>query len=115
MVFQGFNQAGLPQIAFAASMALFPLMALFIWLDNSRYGVFLPLFTAGKCIGVFSMLGWSIIAGQVTIKNVLSGTANIESFFLYSYIFSMVISILIGREKNLSGGNIGNETNSEVE
>jgi len=117
MVFRSIDQAGLPEIAFSASAALFPLMAMFIWLDNTSYRVYMPLFTAGKCIGVFSILGWSIIAGQVRIIDVLSGgeKARIESFLLYSYLFSMVVILLIIRDKNLSDGNPSGEKKGEVE
>jgi hypothetical protein len=99
IVFHNINQAALPQISFTASTALFPLMSLFIWLDSSRYRVYMPLFTAGKCIGIFSILGWSIIAGQVTIKAVLSGAAEIELFMFISYLFSLVVILLIIRDE----------------
>jgi hypothetical protein len=99
MVFLNINQAGLPQISFTAATALFPLMSLFIWLDSSRYRVYMPLFTAGKCIGIFSILGWSIIAGQVTIETILSGATEIESFLLLSYLFSLVIILVIIRDE----------------
>ena len=102
MVFRSIDQAGIPEIAFTASAALFPLMALFIWLDNTGYRAYMPLFTAGKCIGIFSILGWSIIAGQVKISAVLSGTADIESFLLYSYLFSMIVILIIIRDKKQS-------------
>jgi hypothetical protein len=106
MVFSSIEQAGLPQIAFGASAALFPLMALFIWLDSTRYRVYMPLFTAGKCIGIFSILGWSIIAGQVKISVVFSGAAAIESLLLYSYLFSLVVILLIIRDENLRDVNL---------
>jgi len=114
MIFNGFNQAGFPQITFAACAALFPLMALFIWLDSGRYAVYMPLFTAGKCIGVFSILGWSIIAGQVKISAVLSGAANIESLLLYCNLFSMFVILIIIRDKKLSDKNTGEEKKLEV-
>jgi hypothetical protein len=104
--FRGFDQDSLPETVFAASAAMFPLMALFIWLDSTRYRVYMPLFTAGKCIGVFSILGWSIIARQVKISAVLSGAAVIESFLLYSYLFSLIAIILIIRDENLRDGNL---------
>jgi hypothetical protein len=49
-----------PWLVYAAPNALFPLAALFLWLDISRYGLYLPLYVAGKGIGVCSMLGWLI-------------------------------------------------------
>jgi hypothetical protein len=112
--FRGFDKDSLPETAFAASAAMFPLMALFIWLDITRYRVYMPLFTAGKCIGVFSILGWSIIAGQVKISAVLSGAAVIESFLLYSYLFSLVVIILIIRDKNSGDGDLRDENLRDV-
>jgi hypothetical protein len=115
MVFSSINQAGLTQIAFGASAAMFPLMALFIWLDSTRYRAYLPLFTAGKCIGIFSILGWSIIAEQVKISSIFSGAANFESFLLYSYLFSMVVILLIIRDLHLRDKNLSDEKKLEVE
>ena len=116
MVISSLNQAGLPHIAFAASAPLFPLMALFIWMDSARYKAYMPLFSAGKCIGFFSILGWSIIARQVRIIDVLSGSpkAKFESFLFYSYLFSMVVIFLIIRDKILSGKNQREEKKPEV-
>jgi hypothetical protein len=47
--------------------ALFPLMAFFIWFDTDRYKAYLPLFSAGKCICIFLLIGWLISTQQVTI------------------------------------------------
>jgi len=115
MVSGSINQGGLPQIAFASCMAMFPLMAMFIWLDSARYMVYMPLFTAGKCIGIFSILGWSIIAKQVKISAVLSGSAGIESFLLYSFLFSIIVILMILRDKNISGEEMNGENKREVE
>jgi len=60
------NDPGLQtKIVLAAPGALFPIMALFIWLDTNRYRAYMPLFTAGKCISLFLMLGWLITSRQV--------------------------------------------------
>ena len=61
-------------LVYAAPNALFPLMTLFLWLDTSRYGAYLPLLLAGKCIGVFSLLGWSIVFRRmIMIEELLNG------------------------------------------
>jgi len=119
MIFRSIEQLGFPQITFLASSALFPLMALFLWLDNDRYKVFMPLFTAGKCIGVFSILCWSIFSKQVKIIEVLIGSSNIETFLLYGYLFSIIVILLIIRDKkrcneNIDGTNIIDEKKLEV-
>jgi hypothetical protein len=59
--------SSIPWLAFAAPGVLFPLMALFIMLDVSRYKVYLPLFIAGKFACIFSLLSWSLIFGNNTI------------------------------------------------
>jgi FtsH-binding integral membrane protein len=71
------------------SGALFPLMALFIWLNTNRYKAYLPLFLAGKCIGAFTLLIWFIVSKQDTI---------IESFVLSGDLFSLAAVLLIIRE-----------------
>jgi hypothetical protein len=54
-------------LIFATPCALFPLMALFLWLDFSRYSAYLPLYLSGKCICVLLLSGWSIITGRYTM------------------------------------------------
>ena len=120
MIFRSIEQLGFPQISFLASTALFPLMALFLWLDIDRYKAYIPLFTAGKCIGVFSILCWSIFSKQVKIIDVLIGSSSIETFLLYGYLFSIIVILLIIREKkrcdeNINGTNIIDEKKPEVD
>ena len=63
------------------------LMALFIWLDAVRYRVYIPLYIAGKCIGIFILMtGWFIFSIQVTI---------IESFILSGDLFALAAILLI--------------------
>ena len=57
----------IPWMALTAPHALFPIMTLFLWLDASRYKNYLPLYIAGKSIGIAVFLGWSIISGRFTI------------------------------------------------
>ncbi|MDR1210666.1 MAG: hypothetical protein LBK40_00385, partial [Spirochaetaceae bacterium] len=47
-----------PYIVYAAPNCLFPLMALFIVLRAGEYRVFLPLYMAGKAVGVMALIGW---------------------------------------------------------
>ena len=59
-------------VFFAAQGVLFPLMAVFLCLNTARYKEYLPLYIAGKTIGVFLILCWSLLTQQVTM---------IEGFF----------------------------------
>ena len=74
----------LTQLVFAAPSALFPLMALFLWLDADRYRAYLPLFAAGKCIVIFTLLGWSIASRQVTMIGSFLGAAVFGELVLLS-------------------------------
>jgi NADH:ubiquinone oxidoreductase subunit 2 (subunit N) len=89
-------------------------MAIFILLDSSRYRVYIPLFTAGKIIGLFSLLGFPIIAGQDNKLGVFSEDASIVSLFLVSYLFSvLVVFIIIIMEKKPGDKNQIEEKNEE--
>jgi len=76
------------QIVYTAPNALFPLMALFIWLNQERYGAYLPLFLAGKCIVISTSLIFSIISGQT----ILIGSF-IDFGFLLSFDFLSIAAI----------------------
>jgi len=75
IILQGDSPGLFTKILLAAPGALFPLMALFIWLDTDRYKEYLPLFSAGKCIGIFLLLVWFIIFRQVTMIGKIFGSA----------------------------------------
>ena len=89
----------IPKIVYAAPGALFPLMALFIWLDTDRYRAYLPLFAAGKCIVVVSLLGWSIVSQRFTITTggELSGAKVLEWIILSGDFLAMAIILLINK------------------
>ena len=74
----------LGQLAYTAPSALFPIMALFVWLDSERYRAYLPLFAAGKCIGITTLLGWSIVSGQVTMIGRFMGAVVFAEIVLIS-------------------------------
>jgi hypothetical protein len=74
LVIQGGETGLIIKIILAAPAALFPLMALFIWIDTDRYKEYLPLFSAGKYISIFLLLVWFIIFRQVTMIGKLFGS-----------------------------------------
>jgi len=80
-----------------APTALFPLMALFIWLDTSRYRAYLPLFMAGKCIGACTLLVWIFFAGHHTMIFEYSNIVYIELFLLSGDLFAIAAILLITR------------------
>jgi len=70
-------------------------MALFIWLDINRYKAFLPLYTAGKCISLFLMLGWLIIARQVTMMGSIFGKSFYNEMTLFGGDLFTLIAVLL--------------------
>jgi hypothetical protein len=101
------GSSALPWMSFTVNGALFPLMALFIWLDISRYKQYLPLFIAGKCIGVLSLLGWLIIFRQITMINELSGVYIIaELFFLSGDLLAFGIVFFMFKDIGKLEGNL---------
>jgi hypothetical protein len=45
-----------PWLVYAAPNALFPLMTLFLWQSVSRWGAYAPLYAAGKCVALVSIV-----------------------------------------------------------
>ena len=102
-----------PWLVFAAPCALFPLMALFIWLDVCRYRVYLPLLSAGKIIGISSLLGWSIVSRHFTMIGEFSGANIFEWILLGGDFLAMAAIILINKDLNKPdmSGEPGTEVN----
>jgi len=94
LVLQVKDTSFLTKALLASPGALFPLMALFIWLDTDRYKAYLPLFLAGKGIGIFTLLGWSIITQQVTILWEFGDTVIIAELLLLSGDFFALAVVL---------------------
>ena len=88
------HPAGLPGLIYAAPGVLFPLMAFFIWIDTSRYRVYLPLYTAGKCVGIFVLSVWLI----VTYNRFIPVTT--ELLYLSGDLFAIAIIIFIMKDEN---------------
>jgi len=77
-----------PHIVYISSNALFPLMALFIWLKPQEHQNYLTLYMAGKVIAVVLFFVWAIslpdtgnVAGNVTLwaSSILINMADVLS------------------------------------
>jgi len=98
LIIQGDESGLLIKIILAAPGALFPLMALFIWLDTGRYREYLPLFSAGKCISLFLLLGWFIVSRQVTmVGKAFNFAIYAEVILLCGDLLSLGAVLLINR------------------
>jgi hypothetical protein len=110
------NETGVSgHFVYAAPGVLFPLMALFIWLDSGRYRAYLPLFAAGKCIGISTLLGWSIVSGQVTIIGRVFGAAVLaELAFVSGDLLALAAVLLIYKDnRKNTGGLLPHSGNSD--
>ena len=86
VVVQSANPVFSLSIVFAAPGAIFPLMALFLWLDISRYSVYLPLFAAGKSISIVLLAGYTVASGRFS---------TFELLFLSGDILALAAIILL--------------------
>jgi hypothetical protein len=98
-LFQPSDPGGFPRFIYTAPAVLFPLMALFIWLDISRYRAYLPLFAAGKCIGVLLLACWSVITG-LTMTTEASGIVLTEWAMLGGDLLAMAAILFIIKNDN---------------
>lgn len=97
--------SNVPWMIFSAPGILFPLMALFIWLDTSRYRAYIPLFITGKCIGIFTLLSWSVVFGRVTFVGLFSDYYMVaELVFLSGDLLALATVVLIYRYGQNSTG-----------
>jgi hypothetical protein len=62
-----------PYVVYLVPNALFPLMALFLWLRIDLYRPYLALFMAGKTIAVISALLWAVFSFQNTLSSLYTG------------------------------------------
>jgi hypothetical protein len=66
-----------PWLVYGAANALFLFMVLFLWLDTSWYRPYIPLYTAGKILSVFSTLGWFFFTRDRIILTIREGNPDI--------------------------------------
>ncbi|MCL2759197.1 MAG: hypothetical protein FWD22_03205 [Treponema sp.] len=103
LIMQSREPAFFIKLILAAPGTLFPLMALFIWLDTSRYKAYLPLFAAGKCVGIFILMGWFIVSRQVTmIGSLFNAAMYIEMILLSGDLFALAAVLLIMNDLKIS-------------
>jgi hypothetical protein len=64
LIYLFYGTSSVTWFAFTAPGALFPIMALFLWIDTANFKAYIPLYIAGKCIGLFSLALWSVMSKQ---------------------------------------------------
>ena len=95
----------------AAQGALFPLMALFLCLNTERYREYLPLYIAGKSIGIVLLLYWSLLTQQVTmIEGLIS-----ERLILIIDLAVILILVLIKKDVKTMTLDSGKQITTDVQ
>jgi len=93
-----YGTISVPWFAFTAPGALFPLMALFLWIDTVNFKAYLPLYIAGKCIGLFSLALWTVISRLNTIIGGISlFYLQIETVFFLCDLLALAAILIIFR------------------
>ncbi|MCL2273262.1 MAG: hypothetical protein FWC19_10720 [Treponema sp.] len=93
LILQSNNNANFLMMLFATQGILYPLMAVFLCLNSIRFKEYLPLFIAGKSIGIFTLLCWSLLSQQ----NPVIGNS-INEMALVSFDLLALAAILIIRK-----------------
>ena len=92
---------------FAVQGVLFPIMALFLCLNTARYREYIPLYIAGKVIGISAILCWLLFTRQATmIGGIISDTV-LGSFDM------LAIAIILLIRNDLNDSSINNLLTSE--
>ena len=106
-------EAVFPWQMYAAANALFVLMALFLWLDASKYSVYVPLHISGKSLSLFCEIAGGIaFLGQISffepgIGNSLRILAVLVIIDMISLVLALFVCIKNKKHKPiLSGPNI---------
>jgi hypothetical protein len=70
---EGANGGVFPSLVYMTPNALFPLMALFLWVRLGEFEAYLPLYLAGKVITVIAYYAWSLFSFRPVLDLPLLG------------------------------------------
>ena len=103
-------EAAFPWQMYAVANALFVLMALFLWLDASKYSMYVPLYIAGKSLSLFcEIAGGIVFLGQISffepgISNSLRILAVLVIIDLISLVLALFVCIKNKKQKPVLSG-----------
>jgi len=95
---------------------LYPIMALFLCLNTVRFREYLPLFIAGKSIGIITMMCWSLLSRQNSMIGNIFNEASLIIFDLFALAAILIIrKDVINLTENVSTENnlVKNEISTE--
>jgi hypothetical protein len=86
-----------------APQVLFVFMALFIWMDEQKYHMYLPLYIAGKVITLWAGLLWVVVSFLTILKSLVMYTGNpTETLMLaFTVLIPFEIVTIIGMSLKL--------------
>jgi len=92
-----------PYLVYLSVNALFPLMALFIWLNPEEYKNYLTLYMAGKIIGTVSFFIWEIFGSRNFTggENIITGIIILGGIFFISFMDILSVWGALVLKKNI--------------
>ena len=92
-----------PYLVYLSVNALFPLMALFIWLNPEEYKNYLTLYMAGKIIGTVSFFIWEIFGSRnfTGRENIITGIIILGGIFFISFMDILSVWGALVLKKNI--------------
>ena len=91
LIYMSNDQSFFVLMIFAVQGAVFPIMALFLCLNAVRYREYIPLYIAGKIIGILAILCWSLLTQQATMIGGFIREMTLICFDLFTVTALMVI------------------------
>ncbi|MCL2185918.1 MAG: hypothetical protein FWB86_08730 [Treponema sp.] len=91
LILQASDSSIFIKMIFASQGALLPLAALFLCLNTTRFKEYIPLYIAGKSIGIFTLLMWSLISQGNQMIGDRIGEMTLVAFDLFSLAIILII------------------------
>ncbi|AEF80374.1 sensory box histidine kinase [Leadbettera azotonutricia ZAS-9] len=71
---EGAERGGVfPYLVYVTPNALFPLIALFLWLRLGEFKAYLPLYLAGKVIALIAFYAWAVFSFRPALREAFLG------------------------------------------
>jgi len=113
LILQANDSSQQMMMIFAVQGVLFPIMALFLCINTVRYREYIPLYIAGKAIGVFAILCWLLFTRQGTMLGGFVSDIILGSFDLLAIAAILVIKDVINNSMDEQTA-VNEQTNTEV-
>jgi len=91
LIFMAADESFFILMIFAVQGTVFPIMALFLCLNTVRYREYIPLYIAGKTVGILAIICWSLLTQQATMIGGLIREITLICFDMFTVSALLVI------------------------